>query len=70
VPEIYRSGDKAPYTGIYKAIHAMKHEEPHYVIAILGDTFPPCLECADDVRFELAISSVHVNAHHHFNRSV
>ena len=47
----------------------MNHGEAHYVTAIYGDTFPPCLECYDNVQFELAVSSVHVNAHPYFNRS-
>jgi hypothetical protein len=66
---IFRTGDKAPTSGIYKAVHAMNHGEAHYVTALYGDTFPFCLECHDNVRFELAVSSVHVNAHPYFNRS-
>ena len=47
----------------------MNHGEAHYVTALYGDTFPFCLECHDHVRFELVVSSVHINAHPYFNRS-
>jgi hypothetical protein len=70
VSGIFRTGDKAPCSGIYKAVHATKHGETHYVTAIYGDTFPACLECSVNVQFELSIPSVHVNAHPYFNRSV
>ena len=67
---IFRTGDRAPYSGIYKAIHGRLHGDPHYVTAIFGDTFPPCLECSDEVQFELAVGSIHVHAHPYFNRTI
>jgi hypothetical protein len=68
VSGIFRTGDKAPCSGIYKTVHGTPHGEPHYVTALFGDTFPVCVECSDQVRFELAVSSVHINAHPYFNR--
>jgi hypothetical protein len=43
-------------------IQSGQHIEAHYVTAVFGDTFPPYLECSDNVCFELALSVVHVNA--------
>jgi hypothetical protein len=67
VAGIFRSGDKAPCSGIYKALHG-KHGEPHFVTAVYGEIFPECVKCADSVQFELSISSVHVSAHPYFHR--
>ena len=68
--EVYRPGDKAPRTGLYKSIHALHHTEPHYVTVLLGDIFPPCLACSDLVRFELTISAERVNAHPYFRHII
>ena len=35
---------------------------------LFGDTFPPCLDCSDSVRFELALSAVYFKAHPQFKR--
>jgi hypothetical protein len=61
-------GNKALCSGVYKVIHARQHAESHYVIVLFGGIFPPCLECSQHVRFELAVSTVHVNARPHFAR--
>jgi hypothetical protein len=66
--EIFKSGDKAPRSGVYKVVHARDHVEAHYALALFGDRFPSCLECSDQVRFELALGVVHVNAHPAFYR--
>jgi hypothetical protein len=63
MPETFEAGDRAPSSGIYKAVHANLHAEPHYVTALYGDTFPACQKCSRKIRFELAISAVHLNAH-------
>jgi len=68
--EVYRPGDKAQRTGVYKAIHSPSHVEPHYVTVLFGDTFPPCLTCSKRVRFELAISAERVNTHPYFRHVV
>jgi hypothetical protein len=36
----FQSGDKAVYSGVYKAVHEKGHEPPHYITAIYGDIFP------------------------------
>jgi hypothetical protein len=61
-------GNRALRSGVYKVIHAQQHAESHYVIVLLGEIFPPCVECSYQVRFELAIPAVHVKAHPHFAR--
>jgi hypothetical protein len=66
--QILRPGDRVPTTGIYKAVHGRQHAPPHYVTALYGDTFPTCLGCSDSVRFELALSALHVNADPQFIR--
>lgn len=68
VPNLFRPGDKAPTTGIYRVFHGRQHVEGHYVIALQGDVFPVCLECSDNVRFDVALSATHVNAHPQFKR--
>jgi hypothetical protein len=65
--EVFRQGSKAQLSGVYKVIHHRKHVAPHYVTMLFGDIFPPCLKCSSGVRFELAISAVHANAHHIFS---
>lgn len=65
---IFKAGEKVSTTGVYKAVHAGQHIEAHYVTAVFGDTFSPCLDCADNIRFELALSVVHINAHPQFKR--
>jgi hypothetical protein len=68
VPSIFRAGDKVPTTGLYKVVHGREHVEAHYVTALQGDVFPACLECSDNVRFEMALSAARVNAHPLFKR--
>jgi len=68
MPEVFRVGQKVPTTGVYETVHAHEHVPAHYVTALSGDTFPACLECSDEVRFELALSAIHVRAHPQFMR--
>ena len=48
----YKSADPIPGSGIYRVIHS-QHRRPHEVTLIGGQTFPPCAQCHEDVRFEL-----------------
>lgn len=48
--EAYRPGQVVPISGIYTAVHK-EHREPHDVVAIRGEEFPPCRVCKDQVRF-------------------
>lgn len=67
--ESFNAGQKVPTSGVYKVIHTGQHTQPHYVIALYGNTFPSCRECGGKVVFELAISAIHVNAHPLFVRN-
>ncbi|HTZ95732.1 MAG TPA: hypothetical protein VMB18_05005 [Terriglobales bacterium] len=66
--DMFRPGDAAPCSGVFKVVHSLQHVAPHYVIALYRDTFLPCLECGDEVRFELALSAVYVQTHPAFHR--
>ena len=68
--EVFRPGNIAPHSGVYKVTHARLHAETHYVTLLFGDTFPACLTCSREVQFELAMPAAHVNAHPHFQRVV
>ena len=50
--DLYKSADMIPESGIYRVVHA-QHRLPHEVTLIGGQTFPPCGQCHEDVRFEL-----------------
>ena len=50
--DLYKSADTIPESGIYRVVHA-PHRLPHEVTLIGGQTFPPCAQCHEDVRFEL-----------------
>jgi hypothetical protein len=39
----------------------------HYVLALLGATFPGCLRCSDQAKFQLALSAVYVVTHPFFH---
>jgi len=49
---LFKSGDAIPESGLYKVLHA-QHRLPHQVTLVEGQTFPPCAQCHDEVRFEL-----------------
>jgi hypothetical protein len=68
MPDVYRAGQMVPATGVYKAVHTNEHIPAHYVTALFGDTFPPCSTCSNKVRFQLAMSAIHVEAHPQFSR--
>jgi hypothetical protein len=70
MPEVFSPGDKVEWTGVYKVIHAYEHVPSHHVTVLYGDRFPPCVTCIEKVRFELAVSALHVNAHALFKHSV
>lgn len=67
-PDIFKAGHKVPTTGVYKTVHAGQHIPAHYLTELFGDTFLPCLDCSDRVRFVLALSAVHLKAHPQFKR--
>jgi len=44
-----------------------QQSEAHYVLALRGATLPGCLRCSDQVKFQLALSAVHVVTHPFFH---
>jgi len=66
--QIFKPGDQAPWSGIYKASHDGVHVTEHYVTSLAGEVFPECVQCAAVVRFEAAVSAVYIGAHPHFYR--
>ena len=50
--ELFKSSTIIPESGIYRVIHS-QHRLPHEVTLIGGQTFPPCGQCHEEVRFEL-----------------
>jgi len=38
--EHYQAGDKAEFSGVYKAVHDKDHIPAHYVTAFYGEIFP------------------------------
>jgi YjzC-like protein len=65
----FEAGNKAPQSGVYKALHHREHAQPHYVTLLFGDIFPACQHCFAKVRFELAMPAVHAYAHPLFIRA-
>jgi hypothetical protein len=59
----FRPGNQASHSGGYKVIHAEDHAPPHHITVLVGEAFPLCLQCSDQVTFELFVSAVHVNEH-------
>lgn len=48
----FRTGERIPYSGIYKVFHAL-HRLPHEVTLLDGEIFPRCLKCDSSVEFQL-----------------
>lgn len=64
--DIYKPGQKVPYSGIYQVVHDLVHQERHEVTCISGEVFPPCNKCGGHPRFELVRAAVHIRSHQHF----
>ena len=52
VREYFHVGDRAPESGLYRAVHS-GHRKQHTVVVIRGDEFPPCRFCKDTAAFIL-----------------
>lgn len=57
--EYFRVGDRAPSSGIYRAVHS-SHRKSHTVIIIRGDPFPHCRFCKDAAVFMLVEATPYV----------
>jgi hypothetical protein len=56
----YHSGEVVMQSGIYEAIHEGSHRDPHDVVMIEGDLFPPCDTCSHRVRFRLVRTAPYI----------
>ena len=52
VREYFHVGDRAPQSGLFRAVHS-GHRQQHMVVVIRGDEFPPCRFCKDAAVFIL-----------------
>jgi hypothetical protein len=53
----FKPGEAVPRDGVYRVLHK-NHREAHLNELRMGDTFPPCRQCGEEVRFELAPENV------------
>ncbi len=58
--EVFSPGDKAPVSGIYRAVHD-GHRADHHITAIRGEEFPPCRRCKSLVTFSLVSEADYVS---------
>jgi hypothetical protein len=65
----FKAGDVIPESGIYETIHENAHRDPHEVVMIKSDLFPPCDTCADRVRFRLIRSAPYIFSDADFEQS-
>ncbi|HEX5435228.1 MAG TPA: hypothetical protein VFY05_13405 [Candidatus Angelobacter sp.] len=49
----FSAGQPVIESGIYEVIHDHAHRTAHEVVMLRGDSFPPCDNCAERVRFRL-----------------
>jgi len=56
---VFKPGEKAPQSGIYKVLH-YQHRLYHEVTILAGQPLPACRRCGQDVRFLLVSAAVPV----------
>lgn len=64
----FRAGDIVSQSGIYEAIHEAAHRDPHEVVMVEGDLFPPCDTCSGRVRFKLIRTAPYIFTDADFER--
>jgi len=60
-------GRRVLTSGIYEVTHA-DHRRPHRVTAVMGENFPFCRDCGDQVRFRLVESADHITVDWSFKK--
>jgi hypothetical protein len=58
--QVYKSGEMVRETGIYEVSHDRAHREPHEVVMLAGDAFPPCETCEARVLFRLVRTAPYI----------
>jgi hypothetical protein len=61
------AGESVPFSAVYKVVHSAQHRQAHFVLALRGETYPGCSRCSDQVKFQLALSAIHVVTHPFFH---
>ena len=59
-PSLFRPGDLAPISGVYRVIHKRAHRADHDALVIRGEELPPCRLCGRDVYFEVGQPTSHL----------
>jgi hypothetical protein len=62
-------GEPVRQTGIYEVAHDKQHREPHEVVMLAGDAFPPCDTCEGRVRFRLLRTAPYIFQDEDFEES-
>ena len=57
---IYRPGDLAPVSGIYRVVHGGQHRQPHEALVIRGEQLPACRTCRAMVAFQVVHPVSHI----------
>jgi len=57
---LFGAGEIVKETGIYEVVHDREHRERHEVVMLSGDSFPPCDNCAERVRFRLVRTAPYI----------
>jgi hypothetical protein len=66
--DTFTPGQQVPKSGMYNVEHDLVHRDRHQVTCLYGETFPPCRQCGNNVRFTLAVAAIHVSSHEHFKK--
>jgi hypothetical protein len=63
----FKQGRACRFQVLTKVVHSGRHSEAHCVLSLRGETLPGSLRCSDQVKFQLALSAVHVVTHPFFH---
>jgi hypothetical protein len=66
--QTFQAGEIVQQSGIYEAVHESGHRQPHEVVLIEADLFPPCDICAENVRFRLVRTAPYIFTDADFER--
>ncbi len=58
---LFRAGESIPDSGLYRVLHG-GHRGNHEAILLMGEAFPRCAVCGENVHFELLQAAPHLNS--------
>lgn len=67
--QTFRAGEVVRQSGIYETVHEGAHRDPHEVVLIESDPFPPCDTCSGQVRFRLIRTAPYIFTDEDFEKS-